>query len=379
VAESRLQLVCGEDEYWVAEKAKAVVDTWVPEADRAFGLEIIDGRIDTVDAVVKAVRQCVEAVQTVGFFGGGKTVWLRNAEFLAGGGRSFESDTVKEMIVELTELIKSGIPEGHALLISARSVPRNSALFKVFQKKGTVSDLGSGCKSWEIEKAAKENLGGLLARSGLEMGDGVREAFLARVGVDTRLILQEIEKLSLYRGGPGKVTAEMIEAVTSVGREAEAWDLTDAFGERDPAKLTGALRRLEEQDEAPIKLSAMLDGRVRDLIVLRAALDNRWVSVQGSRAAWQKELPREAEIALTAMTHDLRSQSPFIVAKRVSQAGNYTLNELRAARHHLMELREKLVSTTLDARFLLETTLLKIVGLPKGARKAVTESRARLP
>jgi hypothetical protein len=103
------------------------------------------------------------------------------------------------------------------------------------------------------------------------------------------------------------------------------------------------------------------------------------VSVQGSRAAWQKELPREAEIALTAMTHDLRSQSPFIVAKRVVQAGNYTLNELRAARHHLMELREKLVSTTLDARFLLETTLLKIVGLPKGARKAVTESRARLP
>jgi hypothetical protein len=44
-----------------------------------------------------------------------------------------------------------------------------------------------------------------------------------------------------------------------------------------------------------------------------------------------------------------------------------------------MELREKLVSTTLDARFLLETTLLKIVGLPKGARKTVTESRARLP
>jgi DNA polymerase III subunit delta len=379
VAEPRLQLVCGEDEYWVAEKAKAVVNAWVPEADRAFGLEIIDGRVDTVDAVVKAVRQCVEAVQTIGFFGGGKTVWLRNAEFLAGGGRSFESDTVKEMIAELTELIKSGIPEGHALLISARAVPRNSALFKVFQKKGTVSDLGSGGKSWEIEKAAKENLGGLLARSGLEMGDGVREAFLARVGVDTRLILQEIEKLSLYRGGPGKVTAEMIEAITSVGREAEAWDLTDAFGERDPAKLTGALRRLEEQDEPPIKLSAMLDGRVRDLIVLRAALDNRWVSVQGSRAAWQGNLPREAEIALTAMTHDLRSQSPFIVAKRVVQAGNYTLNELRAARHHLMELREKLVSTTLDARFLLETTLLKIVGLPKGARKTVTESRARLP
>lgn len=379
MAESRLHLVCGEDEFRVAEKAQAIVDAWVPEADRAFGLEIIDGRVDTVETVVKAVRQCVEAVQTAGFFGGGKTVWLRNAEFLAGGGRSFDSDTVKEMIAELAELIKGGLPEGHALLVSARSVPRNSALFKVFQKTGTVSDLGSGGKPWEIERAAKEHLGHVLARLGLEMSDGVREAFLARVGVDTRLILQEIEKLSLYRGGPGKVTAEMIEAVTSVGREAEAWDLTDAFGERDPVKLTGALRRLEEQDEPPIKLSAMLDGRVRDLIVLRAALDNRWVSVTGGRVEWRGELPREAEIALAAMGHDLRAQSPFSVAKRVAQARNYTLNELRAARHHLMELREKLVSTSLDARFLLETSLLKIVGPRKGARQAVTESRARSP
>jgi len=369
VAETRLQLVCGEDEYLVSERAKAVVDAWVPEAGRAFGLEIINGRVDTVDAVVNTVRQCVEAVRTIGFFGGGKTVWLRDAEFLAGGGRSFDSPTVKTMISELAELIKNGLPEGHALLISARSVPRNSALFKAIQKAGTVTDFGSGGKPREVEKAAKENLGGLLARLGLEMSESVREAFLARVGGNTRLILQEIEKLSLYRGGPGKVTAEMVEAITSVGKEAEAWDLTDALGERDGGKLTRALRRLEEQNEPSIKLSAMLDGRMRDLIVLRAALDNRWASAQGGRVAWLGNLPREAEIALAALPGDFRSQSPFRVARLMAQAANYTMNELRAGRHYLMELREKLVSTSLDERFLLETTLLKIVGPPGGAHK----------
>lgn len=362
---TRLQLVCGDDDYLVAEQARAVVDAWVPEADRAFGLEIVDGRADTADGVVSAIRQCMEAVLTVGFFGGGKAVWLRGADFLAGGGRSFESSTVKKSIAELTERIRAGLPEGQSLLISARSVPRNSALFKAIQAAGKVTDFGAGGKTWEKEKAAREHLGGFLARFGLEMDESVRDAFLARVGSDTRMILREVEKLSLYRGGPGRIAAADIEAVTSVSRDAEAWDLTDALGERDRGKLTRALRRLEEQGESAIKLSAMLDGRMRDLIVLRAALDNAWVSVRNGKAAWSSELPREAELAFAAMPSDLRAQQPWRATKLLAQAARYTLNELRAGRHYLMEMREKLVSTALDERFLLETTLLKIVAPPK--------------
>lgn len=369
MADTRLQLICGDDDFLVSEKAKAVVDEWVPQAERTFGLEIVDGRVDTVDGVVGAVRQCVEAVRTVGFFGGGKTVWLRDAAFLAGGGRSFDSASVKEKISELTDLIKGGLPEGHSLVISARSVPRNSALFKAIQAAGTVTDFGSGAKPWEKEKAARENLGAFLLRFGLEMDDTAREAFLARVGGETRMILQELEKLSLYRGAPGRVTTADIEAITSVGKEAEAWDLTDALGERDRSKLACALRRLEEQGEAAVKLSAMLDGRVRDLIVMRAALDQGWVSVQGNKAAWKRELPREAELVFAALSSDPRTQSPWRAARLVAQASNYSMNELRAGRHYLMELREKLVSTTLDERFLLETALLKFVGPPKPAAR----------
>ena len=40
-------LVYGDDEYRVSEKAGAIVDRLVPEAERTFGLEIIEGRCDT--------------------------------------------------------------------------------------------------------------------------------------------------------------------------------------------------------------------------------------------------------------------------------------------------------------------------------------------
>lgn len=367
MAKTRIQLVCGEDDYLVAEKAKAVVDAWVPETERAFGLEIVDGRVDTVDGVVKAINTCIEALQTGSFFGGGKTVWLRDAEFLAGGGRSFDSATVKEKIATLTDVIKAGLPEGQSLLISARAVPRNSALFKALQTAGEVVTIGTATKTWEKEKAAQEQMGSFLERFGLEMSESVTTAFLARVGSDTRTLLQELEKLSLYLGGSGKVTTAAIEAVTSVGKEAEAWDLTDALGERDQNKMMHALRRLEEQGEPAIKLSAMLDGRIRDLILIRAAVDGGWVSVQGNRAVW-RDVPREAELAFAAAS-DPRKQSPWRAARLVAQARNYTMNELRAARHYLMEMRESLVSTALDEGFLLETTLLKIVGMPRTQRK----------
>ena len=76
------------------------------------------------------------------------------------------------------------------------------------------------------------------------------------------------------------------------------------------------------------------------------------------------------ELAFGAGTGDLRKQSPFRTARLAGQAANYTLNELRAARHYLMEMRERMVSTALDGGFLLETTLLRIVGPPRRARQA---------
>ena len=55
----------------------------------------------------------------------------------------------------------------------------------------------------------------------------------------------------------------------------------------------------------------------------------------------------------------------WAMKKKLPHALNYTLQELRVARFRILELREKLVSTGLPEMFLLETTLLRIVGAPK--------------
>ena len=369
-----LHLVCGSDDYRVEQQARAIVDASVPATERALGLEILDGRVDTKDAAVAVLRQCLEAVQTAGFFGNGKLVWLRSATFLNPLSRPGDSEEVKARVAELVTLLKGGLPAGQRLLITAVSVARNTAFFKACQATGEVSDFGGGEKPWEQEKLARERLGGLLQEVGLEMPEEVRDRFLQRVGTSTRLLAIELEKLRTYRGkAAGPVTEEDVDAIVSVGREAMAWDLTDALGDRDPARLVAALRRLEAQDENAIGLVTMAERRIREMLLLRQAIDQRWLQVQESNRGvfcqWSEPMPDEADRLLQSLPKDPRAMAPFILKRTAAQAKRYTLQELRRARHLLIELREGLVASSAPPEILLETALLRIVGRrPTAAR-----------
>ncbi|MEI8243336.1 MAG: hypothetical protein WCI17_08735 [bacterium] len=361
-----LHLVCGSDDYLVEQQAHKIVEASVPAAERALGLEVLHGRVDTVDAARAVVRQCLEAVQTAGFFGGGKLVWLKNATFLNPQVRPGDSDQVKACVAELTARIKEGLPEGQRLLVTAVSIARNSSFFKACQAAGEVSDFGSGEKAWEQEKLARERLDGLLRKCNLPMTEEVRERFLQRAGTSTRLMVNELEKLRLYLGGASDpVAAEDVDAIVAVGREAMAWDLTDALGERDAGKLVQALRRLQAQNENAIGLVTMAELRIRELIVLRHAIDQRWLETheaeRGPFCKWKEGLPAEADSLLASLPRDPRNTAAFIQRKTASQATRYTLNELRRARHVLIELREKLVSSSSPSEILVETALLRLV------------------
>ncbi len=367
-----LHLICGSDDFLVEQKARAIVDAGVPMAERALGLEILDGRVDTIDAAVAVIRQCLEAVLTPGFFGGTKLVWLKNATFLNPQTRPGDNEQVKERVAELTARIKEGLPEGQHLLISAVTVARNTAFFKACQAAGEVSDFGGGEKAWEQERLSRERLNGLLRTFSLQMSEDVCERFLQRAGTATRLMVNELEKLRLYLGNSTQpVAAEDVDAIVSVGHEAMAWDLTDAMGDRDAVRLVKALRQLQAQDESAIGLVVMAEARIRELIVLRYAIDQRWLQARetehGPYCKWNDNLPAEADALLSALPRDPRKTAAFVQRKAAIQATRYTLNELRRARHVLIELREKLVSSSAPPEILVETALLRLM-----APRAVT-------
>lgn len=369
-----LILICGDDDYLVDSAARERVNQLVPEAERTLGVEIIEARCDNGDEVRRTVDDCLGSVQTPGFFGANKVTWLRNANFLTGAGRVSESQTAKTAVEQLTSWIKKGACAGQNLVITTGKVLRTSIFFKACQKQGEVIDFGGSFKGWELEKQASERLDGLLKKAGLSMDQSAHREFLNRVGYDTRLLVQEIEKLRVYLGAPGPVTVNDVRAVTSIGREAEAWDLLDAFGERKPQLVLEALQRMDGQKGIGIMLATMLDRRVRELIVLREAIERKLLSLSG---VWASDLPADVLALLSILPVNQKTMKPWILKKRMPQVQAYTLQELRIARFRILALREKLVSSSLPEQYLLETTLLRIMGAKSGKRGGQQVTGAR--
>jgi DNA polymerase III subunit delta len=133
-------------------------------------------------------------------------------------------------------------------------------------------------------------------------------ALVEIVGDDLAALATEVDKIVTWAAG-GPIQRADIEALATPAREATAWALTDAWGERDPPALLAACEaELERRD--PFGISTRLAahvGVVRSVQLLAAEdLSTR-------------------EIAKRLKLHEFR------VRKALGHAGNYTLDELDGA------------------------------------------------
>ena len=374
-----LYLVYGEDEYMVSAKGRSLVDRVCPPADQAFGLEIIEGRVDTVAEALSAVARCREALQTVGFLSGSKTVWLRDANFFSDTvvGRSAD---VKERITELTADLKAGLAPGQTLVISAGKVDGRSAFFKACKECGELTEYAVSEKTYQAEEQAGERARELFTRAGLTIGSELLQEFIGKVGIDTRQIVQEVEKLSVYMGGRKQVTEADLEAVVSSSREAAAWDLADAVGNRN---LTGAIRVFRQllfQGENAVALIFGLEGRFRELLIYRECLDRRWARLAGQSPWFKVEWSSNPEMdaLLSAMgKKDPRQSNPYRAGRLADQARKFTLRELVRCHALTLSAHEQLVSSAVPSDLTFEILLVKLLGnKPKAVVYSTAEKNA---
>src|SRR5215467_6522704 len=107
-AKANIHAIVGSDEARVKREAAELAQKLAPAEAGEFGLEIIDGAADNVDGAANAIRSTIAALQTLPFFGGGKLVWLKSANFLSDDVRG-KSANVLEPLEELNDLLSSGL------------------------------------------------------------------------------------------------------------------------------------------------------------------------------------------------------------------------------------------------------------------------------
>ena len=365
-ASKSIYLLAGTDEFSVKAAAVQLAEKLAPKSAGEFGSETIDGTAGNQDEALKVLARLHEALNTVGFFGAAKLVWLKSTNLLADD-KAVTAEAVKEALGELGESLKRGLPDGVTLLISAIGFDKRRSLAKTLEKLAEVRlfDTPDESKQAGDEDIAEFIEKKLRTESKTMTGDAVA-AFRELVAPNLREIANELEKLVCYVGPRPVITGADVLAICSVSRQAVIWELTDALGARRLPQAIAALERLLDGGEAALGIAAMLVNQVRLMLLARDLLDRRLITVSGDRngkfdfVRAFEGLP-EAATAHFPRTKEGALPNAWRFYRCALAAKNFSCAELIRALDLLMEANRQLVSTQLDEHLVLAEVATKIV------------------
>jgi len=317
---------------------------------------------------VGALQRTLDALTTVGLFGGAKVVWLRDARFFSEAVPG-KFEAVKAAVARLTEEIKGGLLPGQRLLVTAPQVHRGYAFYKACQAAGAVIACEMPERPRELMEHALATLQDLFRQEGLKGAGPVMQMLVDKAGYDTRQLVQEVNKLATYLGDRKEVTVEDVRLLVSPSRESISWDLAETLAQRDLPACLRLFRQLMFQKEKPFLLLMGIEARIRDMLALRELIEagHLRLSYSGSyvNPAWS-ELPEAREAAQSLVGHLLKGH-PFRLAMLAKAASGFTTVELQRWYRRTVETHARLTEGAVPDDLLMECLLVELI---QGGRHA---------
>jgi DNA polymerase-3 subunit delta len=363
-----LALIQGDDEFAVKQRARQIFQKWSEETG-GMDHEIIDAQVTNSGEALKALGRLREALQTLPFFGGAKVIWLQNCNFL-GDERAAGASAVTETLGEIAQELKAFSWEGVRLLISAGKVDKRKTFYKTLEKLGTVETFAAWSmddKDWvhEAETAAEK----LLSSLKKTCSDEALKLLVLSVGPNNRQLVSEVEKLALYVGDRTEILPADIKAIVTRNKQARAFALGDALGDRNLPEL---LRRLDEElwemnfdsQKSEIGLLYGLISKMRAMLFLKEMVREGWITPDAERD-YNRFKAQLTRVPAGQFPEDKRFNplaiNSFVLFKAAPQARRYSTEELVRGMELLLECNQRLIFSNLDETLVLQQTLVQIV------------------
>jgi len=367
-----LVLIHGDDDYAVKQRARQLYQQWSAELG-GMDHEIIDAQVTNSGEALKALGRLRDALNTLPFFGGGKAIWLQNCNFL-GDERAASAAAVTESLAELAQELKNFPWQNVRLLISAGKIDKRKTFYKTLEKLGKVE----ACAAWSVDDKNWVGEAETLATKALkarakDISDEALAELIESVGPNSRELANEVEKVSLYVGDRKQINADDVAAVVTRNKQARAFALGDALGERNLPRL---LRTLDEElwtmqfdsQKSEIGLLYGLITKVRAMLFLKEMLREGWIKGDVDYNRFKAQLER---VPAGKLPEDRRfnplSMNPYVLYKALPQAKRYSSEELIRAMELLLDCNRRLIFSNLDEALVLQQTLVQIV---RGAAQA---------
>jgi len=365
--EAPVALICGDDDFAVKQRAKELYQKWSAELG-GMDHEIIEATVANSGDALKAIGKLREALQTLPFFGGGKAIWLRDCNFL-GDERTASSGEVADTLAELAQELKEFQWQTVRLLVSAGKVDKRKVFYKTLDKLGKVESFDGWSvndKDWAVQAE-------LMARKAVEtrgkkISEDALAELVARIGPQPRQLTNEVEKLCLYLGNRLEITEADVNAVATKNKMSRAFALGDALGSRN---LIALLKCLDEElwemqfdkQKSEIGMLYGLIAKVRALLMLKEMLREGWIKATSDYNGFKAQLERVPGSKLPSdKRYNPLALNPYVLFKALAQVKNYSETELVRAMDLLLRANQRLVSSALDERIVLQQTLVQIVG-----------------
>ena len=358
-----LHAVLGSDESEVKRVAKELAATLSPGGD--FGSEIIDGVASNADDAAGRIHQTIEALLTFPFFGGEKLVWLKNANFLADN-QMGRAASVLEALEKLAATLGGGMPEGTRFLLSASETDKRRTFYKTLGKLAKIEiydKLDPSKSGWEEEAEALVRR--LAEGVGLAFESEALDCFTLFTGGDRRIIVNELEKLSLYLGSEKrKITADDVRLLVPMSRVGIIWELGTAVSERKVPRALELLDQLLFQGETAIGiLIVAIIPTVRNLLLVKDLMQQHRLTRPQQPFFFGKTLER---LPPEAIAHLPRKKdgglNTFPLGIAASHAHRYELGSLCEALKACLAANVQLVTSALEPKIALGQLIVRIAG-----------------
>jgi DNA polymerase III subunit delta len=349
---------CGNDEYLVGLNARKKVDQICPEAEQALSLEIIEGAAAKIDDAAAAIDQCVAGFRTVGLFGGKKVVWFRDVSFFKNA-VIMKNEQVKRLLGELASDIKAGLADDQFLVVSAPGIDKRSAFYKALKEACEISEYDIPERDYEARPVALKRAVSLFKREGYAIDAAAADAFVDKTGFETRQIMNEVEKMVLFKGDDKNISVDDVRTITSTSGEAIAWDFTDAVAERKLGDAIRIFRQLLFQKQTAIGLIIQIESLFQNMLRFREYIDAGWLRMNGSRIQWSSD--PEIDDYFSGMGDDPRKMHWFRASKIANQASSFSVARLAASKRLVVDTHERMLSGgSIPHNLMFETLLAKL-------------------
>lgn len=285
-------------------------------------------RFDTAESALDAV---IDEAETPPFLVPHKIILVRDSVLFATGKESTKLEHRPERLTAyLAQPLASTIL---VFIVPHEKLDERKKLVKAAKAADAVINFAplqtEELLNWVIRRAEKQ---------GRRMRPEAAEQLLRRAGTNMQKLSAELDKLVLFAGPDGQITADTVDALVPAAVEQNVFRLTEALAALQTERVMALYHDLLRQREEPIKLLALLVRQIRNMLYVKELGEQGYTPQQ---------------MAGTLGLH------PFAVKMTAEQAKKFSKSRLAALLSELADLDLAMKTGQVDKALGLELFLLR--------------------